>query len=261
MGKNSFTKRNSTSYSDALLREVEGLDALRSIIEKYGIHEIRIPEILSVSNQQLELEEICPRSSPSESQMYGLGVGLARIHKSSQLESTHFGFATDNYIGLNPQLNKYCESWGEFFIEYRLRYQVGLIKREDVRKGFEEQLELLKAPLVKFLDTHGGNPSLCHGDLWSGNAMISKDACWLIDPAVYFADREVDLAMTEMFGGFTESFYRGYDDVFPRSDVYADKRPIYNLYHYLNHYNLFGVSYLNACEEILKSIPRIVKSV
>ncbi|MCB1581549.1 MAG: fructosamine kinase family protein [Xanthomonadales bacterium] len=93
-----------------------------------------------------------------------------------------------------------------------------------------------------------------HGDLWSGNVMFDKEHVWLIDPAVYFGDSEADIAMTEMFGGFSSEFYLAYQSVRPLTDAYPTKRLIYNLYHYLNHYNLFGASYLSPC---LRAIQKI----
>jgi fructosamine-3-kinase len=98
---------------------------------------------------------------------------------------------------------------------------------------------------------------LLHGDLWSGNVLFGNAGPCLIDPAVYYGDREADIAMTELFGGFSEAFYRAYDRLYPRTEVYAAKRAIYNLYHTLNHYNLFGASYLDACRRNLGVIARL----
>jgi fructosamine-3-kinase len=98
-----------------------------------------------------------------------------------------------------------------------------------------------------------------HGDLWSGNVLFDSNQCWLIDPAVYYGDSEVDLAMTEMFGGFSNAFYHAYFQIRSRSSTYANKRTIYNLYHYLNHYNLFGDSYLSRCREGFWSIENLFR--
>ncbi len=141
-----------------------------------------------------------------------------------------------------------CENWGEFFVNHRLFFQVDLIKEQTINKKFKLGLEKSKSRLIDYLNQNCQQPSLVHGDLWSGNVLFDKTAVWLIDPAVYYADREVDVAMTEMFGGFSQNFYRAYNETYPLSPDYQQKKVIYNLYHYLNHYNLFGSGYLSACK-------------
>jgi len=111
-----------------------------------------------------------------------------------------------------------------------------------------------KQALINFLNDHCEHASMVHGDLWSGNVLFDRDSVWLIDPAIYYGDREVDLAMTEMFGGFTHEFYQFYNNTYPISNTYQQKKIIYNLYHYLNHFNLFGDRYLPACEQGFKTI-------
>ncbi|MCV6625561.1 MAG: fructosamine kinase family protein, partial [Cellvibrionaceae bacterium] len=139
--------------------------------------------------------------------------------------------------------------WGAFFNHQRLQYQLSLIADAKIRQQWQQILDQ-QAPLLReFLNNNCQHPSLLHGDLWNGNVLFDKAGVWLIDPAVYCGDREVDLAMTEMFGGFSEEFYRAYDSIYPRTDAYRSKRDIYNLYHYLNHYNLFGSDYLRGCEK------------
>jgi fructosamine-3-kinase len=122
-----------------------------------------------------------------------------------------------------------------------------LFKRE-----FEKVLNQRKENLINYLNETTTHPSLVHGDLWSGNYLCDSEKVYLIDPAVYFGDREVDLAMSEMFGGFSPAFYQAYDTAYPRSADYPHKKKIYNLYHYLNHYNLFGQSYLGPCRELFE---------
>jgi len=123
-----------------------------------------------------------------------------------------------------------------------------LIKQSSLKKHFKQELTQYQQTLIDFLNANCEQASLVHGDLWSGNVLFDHHAVWLIDPAIYFGDREVDLAMTEMFGGFTDNFYRAYDKIYPRTAVYDQKKVLYNLYHYLNHYNLFGGAYLPACQ-------------
>lgn len=175
-----------------------------------------------------------------------LGAGLAQLHRA---QAPQFGLAEDNFIGRNPQPNGWWPRWGEFFLEQRLRFQLGLVQDPSLRRRWLAQLDRDGERLAAFLDTGCSGPSLLHGDLWHGNVLCDDEGrVWLIDPAVYYGDREADLAMTELFGGFDAAFYVGYDGVWPRSAAYARKRDIYNLYHCLNHYNLFGSSYRAGCE-------------
>jgi len=240
-----FKKHNTNSASDALLKEVSGLDNLRNVLKKSNNPYLKIPQIISSSETLLEMTAI-DQQQASQTQMQHLGKGLALLH---QVQQPTYGLNEDNYIGLNPQPNCLMDNWGEFFIKYRLLYQVNLIRDVTVKENFLTLLAGYQEPLLQFLNRHCEHPSLVHGDLWSGNVLFDDTTVWLIDPAIYFGDREVDLAMTEMFGGFSPAFYQAYDHTFPRSKRYAQKKVIYNLYHYLNHYNLFGNNYLVACQQ------------
>lgn len=238
-----FTKQNTTGFDDALICEAEGLESLRGALAQAGVESVRIPEVARVNNQILEITDI--QSEPATAVTLSmLGEGLALMHRLKQDE---YGWGRNNYIGLSPQPNRWTGSWGEFFVSDRLGYQVSRIRNPEVRSGFESALERHGEVLARWLDSHCSHPSLLHGDLWSGNALFDGQFPWLIDPAVYCGDREADLAMTEMFGGFGQAFYEAYDRMYARSAEYPRKRDIYNLYHYLNHYNLFGGSYLDGC--------------
>lgn len=238
-----FIKTNTSRYKNQLIKEAEGLELLRETIEFNDIY-LRVPRVLTVNEQRLELE-IIDAASPSNKQMTWLGKELARLHS---IKFECYGFDTNNFIGLNPQSNGYSTSWGQFFYENRLSSQVNIIASPQVREYFQAILKEQKDVLINWLNQHCEYPSLVHGDLWFGNVMFDKQDVWLIDPAVYFADREVDLAMSEMFGGFSADFYKAYNEAFPLSQAYNIKKTIYNLYHYLNHYNLFGEGYLSACQ-------------
>ncbi|MFW5825160.1 MAG: fructosamine kinase family protein [Marinobacter sp.] len=240
-----YTKKNETGYADALFREAEGLKLLHDAIEQAGVSGLRVPDVYAVSEDRLEMTAIAARRQ-SDNLLGQLGEGLAAIHS---LPQRGYGFSVDNYIGLNRQLNCETDNWGAFFVEYRLGYQVGLITESRVRAQFETVLENRGALLAEWLNEHCQGPSLLHGDLWSGNALFDDTTAWLIDPAVYYGDPEADIAMTEMFGGFGRAFYDAYSQQRPLSDQYARKRNIYNLYHFLNHYNLFGGWYLGPCEK------------
>lgn len=247
-----FRKQNATVYPDALICEAEGLECLAEELQKSGSM-VRVPRIQHVDEAVLEIEEI--QSGPATSvALAQFGEGLARLHKRRQPQ---YGWGRDNYIGLSPQKNGWSQSWGQFFVRNRLEYQVSRIRDRDIRDRIEGVLGCRGDMLAEWLSARCEHPSLLHGDLWSGNVLFEGDAPWMIDPAVYCGDREADLAMTEIFGGFGPSFYEAYDQIYPRSPDYAQKRGIYNLYHYLNHFNLFGSGYLGGCERGLEQIAAI----
>lgn len=170
-----------------------------------------------------------------------LGAALAKLHRAPCGE--RYGWATDNFIGGTPQLNGWHDDWAAFFCERRLRPQL-------VRAGIESEPALAAA--ANQLRGHSPAPSLLHGDLWSGNAgMLADGTPALFDPAVYAGDRETDLAMTRLFGGFDASFYRAYEAAWPLPDGHEHRRDVYTLYHVLNHLNLFGTSYLAQAQHLI----------
>lgn len=163
-----------------------------------------------------------------------------------------FGFPIDNYIGSTPQINTVKSSWVDFFRECRLHpqvrwaYDAGYLERSAMRQA-DSVMEHLESLLPE-----PDHPSLLHGDLWSGNFMTGPDGkAWLIDPATYVGHREADLAMTELFGGFAPAFYSAYRSIAHVDPGYDDRRDLYNLYHLLNHVNLFGYSYVGSVARIL----------
>lgn len=252
-GMTDFVKQNSSSFPDALLCEARGLEVLADLLKTAGVSGLRVPEVKAVSARELVIPKIHPVPA-SEEAMAALGEGLAQMHAVRQPE---YGFDADNMIGLSPQKNCLTDNWGAFFLRDRLGVQVGMIGNAHVRKEFETVLNHQGDELARFLNEHCEHPSLLHGDLWSGNVLFDSAGPWLIDPAVYYGDREADIAMTELFGGFSSAFYRAYDRAYPRTDVYETKRAVYNLYHTLNHYNLFGASYLDACRHNLEVISSL----
>ena len=171
----------------------------------------------------------------------GLGTVLAAAHRKA---GPRFGWRRDNYIGATPQANGWCDDWAQFWLERRLRPQIALA----ASKGFDIRIPDL-GPILR---NHRPQPSLLHGDLWSGNAAFTTGGVpVLFDPAVYYGDREADLAMTELFGGFPAEFYAAYEAQFPLPAGYAQRKHLYNLYHLLNHLNLFGGGYLAQVESTL----------
>ena len=167
-------------------------------------------------------------------------------------ENQKYGFSEDNYIGAGPQKNDPPESWIEFYRECRLLPQIRRAERyldPPVRRKAERILDHLDSYLRE-----PEFPSLLHGDLWSGNMMCgSGSSAWIIDPAVYVGDFEADLAMTQLFGSLPGRFYAAYSEINPIDrEGYPERRKLYDLYHLLNHLNLFGAGYLGSVVEIIK---------
>jgi len=250
---NTHLKHNATGYADALICEAEGLERLASALDEAGVTGIGVPNVYRVDETELEITAI-RSSGASDRARTVLGEGLARMHG---LRQNAYGWGRGNYIGLSPQPNRWCDNWGEFFVQDRLGYQVSRIRDAGQRNRFQRVLDAHGGTLIDWLNAHCEHPSLLHGDLWNGNVLYGIDGPWLIDPAVYCGDREADIAMTQMFGGFGEAFYRAYDEQYPRTPVYCVKREVYNLYHYLNHYNLFGGGYLGGCQAGIDTVESI----
>ncbi len=179
-----------------------------------------------------------------------MGHQLAAMHQATV--GTAFGWNRLNTIGSTPQMNPWTASWSEFWVDHRIGYQLRLAQR---RGGhFPRQAQLLAA-IPHLLAGHNPQPSLVHGDLWSGNAAVTQSGEPVIfDPATYVGDREVDIAMTELFGGFPADFYRSYNQTFPLADGYKQRKVLYNLYHILNHFNLFGGSYESQANRMIEQI-------
>ncbi|NJL40723.1 MAG: fructosamine kinase family protein, partial [Leptolyngbyaceae cyanobacterium RM2_2_4] len=179
-----------------------------------------------------------------------MGRNLAAMHRVGS--DRHFGWDQQNTIGFMPQVNPWTSNWTEFFAEQRIGYQFQLAQR---RGGSFPNQERLLAAIPQILAGHDPQSSLVHGDLWSGNAAVTKlEEPVIVDPATYFGDREVDLAMTELFGGFPNEFYRAYDKAFPLESGYERRKTLYNLYHILNHFNQFGGSYEGQANRMIASL-------
>jgi fructosamine-3-kinase len=178
-----------------------------------------------------------------------LGQSLAEIHSHTQ---STFGLSFNNYIGSLPQNNQPIANGFAFFFEQRLLPQAGMaFYNELLSKSTYEALLRLRDRLPDLLPAE--RPALLHGDLWSGNVMITEDGTpALIDPAVYYGFREADLAHTRLFGGFDSRFYDAYNEAFPLEAGFDERVPIYNLYPLLVHVNLFGSGYVSGVERILK---------
>ncbi|MEF8796352.1 MAG: fructosamine kinase family protein [Salinivenus sp.] len=178
------------------------------------------------------------------------GEGLAALHRHAADE---YGFDRDNFIGRLPQQNEWMDDWPAFFRTQRLEPQVGMAReRGRWQTDWNEPLEALYRRLPDLLPSHP-TPSVLHGDLWKGNYMVTATGTpALIDPATYYGHREADLAMTELFGGFQDRFYDAYRGAWGLAPGYETRRDVYNLYHLINHLNLFGGGYAGSVDGILR---------
>lgn len=197
----------------------------------------------------LEFVELKRASTQSERL---LGEQLAKLHLQKQ---PFFGWQIDNTIGSTPQSNLRSENWVNFWREQRLDFQLKLA----AQKGYGSQLqslgEKLSERLEDFFTDYTPQPSLLHGDLWGGNAAATPENQPIIfDPASYYGDRETDLAMTELFGGFGRDFYAAYNDVWQLDAGYKTRKNLYNLYHILNHVNLFGGGYATQAKNMMQQL-------
>ena len=181
-----------------------------------------------------------------------LGTGLAAMH---HFTSGKFGWTRDNTIGATPQINQSCSNWIEFWRRYRLGYQLQLASVNGYTGRLQAQGEQLLEKLHFFFPGPQPVASLLHGDLWSGNYSFDDTAQpVLFDPAVYYGDRETDIAMTELFGGFSQTFYAAYREAYPLDAGYETRKTLYNLYHILNHLNLFGGGYLHQAQQAISRL-------
>ncbi len=251
-GDRLFAKLNSLSREGFFTAEAEGLSAIAST------NTIRTPKLLALGKDKtlscvfLLMEYITgEKMIPDYWEVFA--EELYAMHKadaSGFVKGGRFGFLNNNYIGLGKQRNSPRDLWIDFFRECRLEPQFKLAEQYFGQEELKKSHRLLEH-LDKLL-TEPQKPSLIHGDLWSGNFVTGTDGkAWLIDPAAYVGHPEADLAMTELFGGFSSAFYSAYRRVSGMDAGYQDRRDLYNLYHLLNHLNLFGGGYYSGVIRIL----------
>ncbi|MCP4045665.1 MAG: fructosamine kinase family protein [Gammaproteobacteria bacterium] len=243
-GTKFFVKYHEHAPGDMFSTEAR---ALAEILEQ-GV--IGVPSPLAQGNaggiswlvlEHLELTTMGPSSL--------MGEQLAALHDIPQ---EHFGWACDNYIGTTPQINTLSHNWADFWSQCRLRPQFAMAESAGFGGRLLNRGELLLQNMDQFFRGHHPAASLLHGDLWAGNKAFTPDGQPVIfDPASYYGDREADIAMTELFGGFEPAFYAAYRTHSPLPDGYQVRRNLYNLYHMLNHLNLFGSGYLSRCENMI----------
>lgn len=180
---------------------------------------------------------------------FTLGQKLARLHAWG--DQPEYGFDIDNYIGLTPQPNNWRRRWCRFFAEQRIAWQLQLCNEKGISFG---NIDTITGKVIELLMNHQPKPSLLHGDLWQGNAAVTVNGPIIFDPASYWGDRECDIALTELFGGVPPTFYEGYQSVWPLDEGYESRKPLYNLYHILNHCNLFGGTYIAQAERMIDEL-------
>ena len=254
---NSFKILTSTGLSIfAKYQEIENNNLINQGSELILLKEsICTPKVLGFSKKCLLLEWI--ESSHNSNNQAEIGKALAKLHKRT---NQYFGFDYDNTIGEMPQynaVNQSITSWNVFFWEYRLFFQIKhALENELISNKEYKKLLLIKSQLENLFN-NSIKPSLLHGDLWSGNVISGIKSPVFIDTSCYYGHSEADLALTYMFGGFSNDFYRSYEVYSPLESGFEQRKPIYMLYHYLNHLNIFGRSYhsgvLSCTNQILDS--------
>jgi protein-ribulosamine 3-kinase len=248
-----FVKVNSAANSGLFDAE---MDALQAIVSTGAI---RVPNPVFTGRHAehsfLVLEYVAMGRSPSPSSWETFGSQLAAMHRRVSPDGS-YGWHCANFIGATPQPNASSHDWTSFWREQRLGFQLKLAAEQGVRFSGADRL-LDQLPI--FFEGYIPDPSLLHGDLWSGNASFAEDGTPIIyDPASYHGDRECDLAFTELFGAFPAAFYEAYDAAWPRNANWPMRRDLYNLYHVLNHFHLFGGGYRSQAQEMIHALNRAV---
>ena len=246
-GNHWLIKENSPHLLDMFIAEAEGLK------EIYKSGTMRCPEVICYGETEQSAYLVLEYISLTNSSGNALtGEKLAEMH---HYQGKTYGWHRDNTLGTTPQYNQYNSSWVEFWHQQRLLPQLKMaLKKGFAIKDYDNGLKLC-ANLEVFFSSYQPTISLLHGDLWGGNQAHDRQGNPVIyDPAVYYGDRETDLAMTELFGGFSHDFYASYQAHFSLDKGYATRKILYNLYHTLNHYNLFGGGYASQAGSMINRL-------
>ncbi|MCP4412975.1 MAG: fructosamine kinase family protein [Gammaproteobacteria bacterium] len=244
---NYFVKVNHQSSIGNFNCEMACLNALKRT------NSIKVPEVITAdtydNNSYLILEAL---QLSERGVIADFAVALANLHKSSGSE---FGFDEDNYIGATKQINKKNSDWVSFFYQNRISYQLDLLQEKYNIHEMRNNEKLYATKINELFEDYSPLPSLLHGDLWQGNYSFDQQGTPVIfDPACYYGDHEVDLAMLELFGNPGDSFFKAYHKHFPIDKGYQRRKGFYNFYHILNHANLFGSSYIGQAESMMDTI-------
>jgi fructosamine-3-kinase len=244
-----FLKTSPAAHAPMLAAEARGLAELASA------DAVRVPHVVAqgvagdLAWLALEWLDFSESSAAADAL---LGESLAALHR---VRAHAFGFESDNYVGRTPQSNAWCADWVEFLRDRRLRPQLALAARQGARSALVDRGERLLDCVGVFYSSYRPAPSLLHGDLWSGNRAVTRAGVPVVfDPACYYGDREADLAMTRLFGGFGPRFYAAYVSAWPLDAAAGYRRDLHNLYHVLNHHNLFGGGYAAQAEAMIGAL-------
>ena len=244
-----FVKLNTPQQEEMFSAEAEGL------VELANSKAIKSPTAIcwgsDTSSSYIVMDFIDAGRGKPESQGL-LGEQLASMHRCS---ADRFGWHRNNTIGSTPQHNTQSDCWIDFFRDHRLGFQLELAARNGFSGRLQKDGDKLLNNLEVFFEDYTPQPILLHGDLWSGNYFFTNNGMPVIfDPAVYYGDRETDLAMTELFGGFSSDFYSAYNETYQLDPNYSDRKTLYNLYHIINHVNLFGSGYLGQVQQMMSKL-------
>jgi fructosamine-3-kinase len=240
-------KLNQPSLVEMFAAEAKGL------LEIAATATIKVPTPIcwdvSEDCSYLAIEYLDLTTSVNPQSWTEMGRNLAQMHRHQISTRSQFGWHINNTIGSTPQINTWENDWATFFTNHRIGYQIQLAQSKG---GDFPKADRLIAKIPDLLANYRPKPSLLHGDLWSGNASFTTAGIPVIfDPATYWGDREVDIAMAALFGGFPNAFYQGYNDVYPLDPDYSIRKTLYDLYHILNHYNLFGGNYQGQANNLI----------
>ena len=242
-----FVKLNDLKHGDMFEAEAQAL------AEMAGSQTVRVPQPVCYGETDsqtyliMEHLEMTGRADPVK-----FGQQLAAMHRNC---SETFGWFRNNTIGSSPQFNQQTDNWISFWREQRLIPQLKLAQQNGYGRSLDPVADRLLADFPKLFNDYQPQASMLHGDLWGGNASALADATPVIfDPAFYYGDRETDIAMTHLFGGFDSHFYAAYNEAWPLDDGFAARKTLYNLYHILNHLNLFGSGYLGQAVSMAEQV-------
>jgi protein-ribulosamine 3-kinase len=246
-GRHFFIKLNTANRYAMFIAEASALDSIATS------RTLRVPRLIAhgiTGTHSYLVLEYLKLASHGNARL--LGERLAAMHRCT---SDRFGFAQDNYIGTSLQPNRWTDDWVTFWREQRLEFQLHLADQNGYRGKLQDLGAALMDALPDFFEGYTPQASLLHGDLWSGNHAYLPDGIPAsYDPAAYYGDRECDLAMTELFGGYPAEFYAAYRSSYPIDAGYEKRRDLYNLYHILNHANLFGGGYIRQAEQMMQKL-------